>query len=690
MTIRSVILGILGAAFIAVVTYLNDHVWMLNQMVGSHLPVFVFGVLIVLVMLVNPLLNAVNPRWRLRPQELAVGLLMMLVVCSIPAYGLLGVYPKATAIANQMYATNVSWQNNQLAEIMPSHMLPADGQHNSEFANGFTGGLGKEGQPIGLDQVPWRFWETPLTFWMPMVILMAIAVICLGLILHRQWTTNERLRYPIAEIATSLMDQPAGRSTPSVFSTSVFWWGLGLILFIRLNNGIAVWTEGKWVAIPMQFDSFFAIVEKYPLFEKEQWHWLLFRPVMYPTAIAIAFLLAADVSFSLGIAPLAIMAVTLYLYKSHGEMIRVTEYMGGGPMVYQRFGSYLALMGVILYMGRRYYGQVLRRAFAFRQAEGVDPSAAWACRILLVAMILMVTMLVRSGLAWPFAIIVVLLILIAYVGMSRINCEGGLFLNLPRWQPSAIMLGGLGAAAMGPKAILIVSMLSVVFTVGIFECLMPFFMNGLRVCTNLQVKPARAGFSAVGIYVLGLAIAVPAVLWTCHNYGTNKEGYTWSTYELPQYFYYSADKAVTKLQEEVKLTESQQYTVAERVAPANWDTDKDFVKWVVIGIVLVGAVSFFRLRWHWWPLHPFMFMVWGTRQMAELSASFLVGWGIKSAVTNLGGTAAYRKTKNFMYGAIAGDLGAGLVFMAVRFYQCQIAGLSPEDTPALTIFPTIG
>ena len=76
MTIRSVIFGLLGAVFIAAVTYLNDHVWMLSQIVTGHLPVFVFGLLVVLVLGVNPLLFAINPNWRLRPKELAVGMML--------------------------------------------------------------------------------------------------------------------------------------------------------------------------------------------------------------------------------------------------------------------------------------------------------------------------------------------------------------------------------------------------------------------------------------------------------------------------------------------------------------------------------------------------------------------------------------------------------------------------------------
>ena len=44
MTIRAVILGLLGAIFLAAVGYINDHVWHLTQIVACHFPVFVFGI----------------------------------------------------------------------------------------------------------------------------------------------------------------------------------------------------------------------------------------------------------------------------------------------------------------------------------------------------------------------------------------------------------------------------------------------------------------------------------------------------------------------------------------------------------------------------------------------------------------------------------------------------------------------
>jgi len=311
--------------------------------------------------------------------------------------------------------------------------------------------------------------------------------------------------------------------------------------------------------------------------------------------------------------------------------------------------------------------------------------ASRACRALIICVAAMIVVLILMGLDWPVAVLVVPLILLAYLGMARINCESGLFLNLPRWQPVGVLLGLFGAAALGPKAVLMLSMLSIVFTVGTWECFMPFFMNGLRLCTNQQIKPGRVGMSAGLVFVLGLAVAVPITLWACHNYGVSREQSDWSLayYELPSYVYDPADVAVTELKNEGSLAESESYTPWQRVT--NMDAFKTWKIWhnkflsaAIIGIALVVAVSYLRLRVPWWPIHPVLFMVWGTRQMAEIAASFLMGWAIKTAVTNLGGTRTYQKTKSLMFGVIAGDLIGGLIFMVIGICYYFVTGKAPQ------------
>ncbi len=83
MTFRAVILGFLGALFIAGFGYINDRLLRLNYMVNNHFPITVFGLLALVSMLFNPVLYKLRRNWRLRPSELAMIVALMLVTSGI-------------------------------------------------------------------------------------------------------------------------------------------------------------------------------------------------------------------------------------------------------------------------------------------------------------------------------------------------------------------------------------------------------------------------------------------------------------------------------------------------------------------------------------------------------------------------------------------------------------------------------
>jgi len=682
MTIRAVLLGLLGAMLVAVVAYLNDHVWVLNSFIGYHLPIFVFGSLVVAALVVNPLLFLVNRRWRLAPRELAVVVTMMLVSCSIPSYGFLGMFTKSQAMPTNAYRTREGWQKNKLREYVPSHMLAAEGKYVKEFTDSAMTGAGAKDEAISLGEVPWRFWSESLTTWVPLVVLMSVAAVCLGLIFHRQWSVAERLRYPIAEIATVFMDQDRSRASPSLFRTNAFWWGLGIVLFIRVSNGVLAWYPGKWINIPMMVD-FGAIPWKWQSIpSSDYWSWFWFSPTIYPTIIAIAFLLATDVSFSVGIAPIAFTGLSWYLLQKYGFSLAAADagdYMIGGPAIWQRFGSYLALALVIGYTGRRYYGDVLKRALTFRQSADAESYAAWACRFLLLAVAAMILLLTMMGLPWAISTLSVMLALLVFLGISRVNCESGMFVNLPRWQPLGVLLGLFGATAMGPEAVIVVGLFCMLFTVQPLESLMTFFMNGLRMCSGNNIKPARVAKTAMSTYLIVLVVAIPVVLWAVHNYGLRRGNWEqrWSTVTMPYYYYDAGDKIVTELKNDGTLTESEQLTPFERLK--RMEPDRKFLWAAGLGAAGVLVLSFLRLRLPWWPIHPIIFILWGTRQTAEVGASFLLGWAIKSGVTKLGGTQTYKTTRKVMFGAIAGDLIGALIFMLIDMAYYNFTGRPPKQ-----------
>ena len=83
------------------------------------------------------------------------------------------------------------------------------------------------------------------------------------------------------------------------------------------------------------------------------------------------------------------------------------------------------------------------------------------------------------------------------------------------------------------------------------------------------------------------------------------------------------------------------------------------------GVAVILLCTAGRLRWSWWPIHPVMFMVWGTNVSRWFGPSFMAGWLAKVIITRFGGAAGYRKARSFFIGIIAGEVVAGVGWMIV-------------------------
>lgn len=90
-----------------------------------------------------------------------------------------------------------------------------------------------------------------------------------------------------------------------------------------------------------------------------------------------------------------------------------------------------------------------------------------------------------------------------------------------------------------------------------------------------------------------------------------------------------------------------------------------------------GRFGALRLRYTWFPLHPVIFLLWGSWAMWYTTHSFLLGWIIKAAVTKLGGAKTYHSVRKLMFGVIAGDLLGGLLFALISAVYALATGLQP-------------
>jgi len=691
MSVRSVVIGFALALAIAGSGYLNDSMLRVTMMVGNHFPISVFGLLILVAVLLNPLLYLLKPRWRLHTRELAVIVTMALVACSIPGSGLMRHFPTSLVLPLHYNQLSAGWRKHQVLQYAPPRMLPAGGRADPEVVDRFLkGGASAREEGFGLsevfdtDHVPWHKWQAMLLTWYPIILLTAVCVICLSLIVHPQWARRERLRYPVATVGQVIMEQDEGCAVGRVFRNRLFWLGFAIVFCLHLVNGLARLYPDVMVSIPVRFPMP-QILQQWPRLNT-MYADKLFAPVLYPTVVAFAFFLASDVSFSLGISQIVHVLLLATLIAAGVEMSG--SRMLGGPVEFQKFGSYLGVGVMLLYIGRRFYWDTLKQAIGFRAQEGTVRYAVWACRILMAAMAALVLLLAVPGfgigLAWPFAVLFVVLALLLFVVMARVNAESGLFFIAPGWQPIGVMVGLFGLAALGPTSIVILGLLCTIITSDAREVLMPFVVNGLKMSDDARIRPGRTGAISGVVYVAALAVATIVVFWACYNFGGPwRDAWAWK--HTPKFTFDAAARAASDLKQSGQLAASEQLGSIDRLAAM--DPRQGFLNWAGLGLGLVLVASVLRLRYTRWPIHPVMFLAWGTYPMAMFSHSFLLGWILKSAVTKFGGGRAYRAAIPLLIGVVAGDLLGGLTFMVQGAAHYALFGTRLPWSRLYHVFP---
>jgi hypothetical protein len=115
MTVRAVILGLLGAALLCACTFFNDMVMGGTFLVGNFLPVTVFGGLVLFLLVANPLLRRLGGNAALRGGELSVIVALVLFACYVPGRGLMHQFTNVLMLPHHYAKTTPGWQGQPAA-----------------------------------------------------------------------------------------------------------------------------------------------------------------------------------------------------------------------------------------------------------------------------------------------------------------------------------------------------------------------------------------------------------------------------------------------------------------------------------------------------------------------------------------------------------------------------------------------
>ncbi|MHC4983541.1 MAG: DUF6785 family protein [Planctomycetota bacterium] len=656
MTFRCVAVGLALGAAICGISFFNDNVIQQPALMGSYLPISVFGAVMLIVMAVNPLLGLLRRSLAFSGRELAVVAMLALIAGAVSG-GVLPRFNTQIMMPHHLEKSKKHWQQAHVIDQLPEQMLADPTRRDgADPLEGYLRGMGDRGGGIGLSDIPWYAWQRALCFYMPLLLALSIALMGLSLVVHQQWSENERLRYPIARFAAALMPSEGAREQ-LVFRTRRFWLGAAAVFAIHIARYVRKWVP-QMIEIPLHVDlrPVFGLSEVYMGGSPGD---VLMMPELHFTVIGFTFFLASDVSLSLGLGP------HLFTYVMGLFLIAGIKVQGGvmapsgGAFLFAGAWSGICLM--LLYTGRRHYASVFRKALLFKGESGAKDYAIWGARVFVVGAVAFVVMLIRLGLDWPLAILYSGGVVMIYVVLSRLVAETGVYLIHPYFGPAEVLFGFLGMAAIGPQSYLIMLVMGTMVLMSPSSALMPYVVQGLKIVDVKGIRPGRSVAFGVAALLLGFAVTVPVALYFQYDMGVYqiyKGPAKWTLEQMPRYAIDAAIRTVKRHEP------AEGYPTEAPGGLAAFSRIQPEPKLVICFAVAIGLVLLFsaaRLRFRWWPFHPVMFAVLATYQAQLFAFSFLVGWLIKKVVCGLGGGGGYIRARPLMIGLIAGEIFAKVV-----------------------------
>lgn len=645
-----------------------------QTLLGGYIGTAVFFLYFLICLLWNPLCSRFVPRLRFNRKELAVIMLLMLVGTGFSWTGWMRNFHAQMSMVPQTAVTNPQWRNYGIMDFLNRDSYPNDGEFDEQVLGGFINGQNMDRSFFGLGEVfsriPFHGWDN-MKYWAVLFILISLMSLSLVLIVHRQWIRNEKLAYPIASIAESLLPEDKGHHLPALFRSQIFWLAFSFVFFIHFYNFLtAAFPTSGFKSIPLVYnltglDSTFRIIRQ------TSCNMLMTVTISF-LIIGIAYFLPPALSVSVGLNGF------VYLFFA----AQVYEIAGRQPMLVEinafRAGAYFAFIITLTILGRRYYGPLFLKALGIvKVRHDEEKTAVWGVRMFLLTALGTTFMFCMLGMDVPYAALLTLTLIIVYLVFTRIICEVGLPVMAAPFMPSALFPEMTGASAIGPRNLMAGGAVSGVFFGDLSHLLMPNLATGMKLSHDAGVKIRRAAHLVVVAVIIAFGIAFFVHLWQNYSIGiidTESKTNNWSLGINDGVTY------ISRLFINGELDEAAGLTFVERIG--RFTTSGTSAVWTcfLIGIAAVFFTGFMRTRFLWWPFHAVIFCIWKTAPADMFWASFLIGWLIRSIIVRLGGESNYLRLKPLFFGLIFGHIFAAgmLLLYGVVYYFCT--GVSTSIT----------
>jgi len=660
VTPRAVCVGLLMVVFLIWMAQILSIKYRAMDVGASAPPPGTTDLLFFYVLFAAPLLTRLNPRLALSRGELLLVYTMMLVAGPITHPFCIGFLIPHT-VSPYHYDTN----EPRWAVFQP-FLSTWLGPDSEAAVKGFFRGTG--------GVVPWQAWLAPMLAWSSLLIVLFFVMLCVNVVMRRQWVDNERLSFPLATIPLALTQRPTpgAQCLPDLLCQPLFWLGLALPLAIQA---------------PGALHKYFPMVPSLQLREVQvidastqlapPWNGLggiNFSLIFW--LVGVVYLLPKELAFSAWFFYfVALMEnVAAVFFGSTGEAPSV--YSNDFPALYaQGAGAAFAMTAITLYTARRHLAAVFRKAFgsgertpssgtsigerkpssgafgerkpssgASRDSGVEDNDEFLSYRTAVFGTIggtaFMLAWLCLAGMRLWIAALLLGLMLAYFFIFARIRAETGMGMGIILWPKmlDEVMVTFVGGRHMTMSDMTLLYALRWLYFGSSTGSVMASQLEGIKLADAGGLRGRRVGTVLALTAVLTTLLAF---VWTLKTY------YAGGFEQMP-----IGQRTTSMVGSQIYW--SYQNLVETFVAPTGpqWGG----ILAIGAGALIAMALSWLRMNFLWFPLHPVGFLAANSWGMHINWASFLIGWMLKSLIARYGGLSIYSRLLPLFLGLIAGDL----------------------------------
>jgi hypothetical protein len=587
---------------------------------GSWGPLFATPVFIFLCLVVwNFAARRLRPKWVLSQQELLLVYIMLVISETICGYHTLQAL-MGTVAHPFVYATPQNDWAGLFFRFLPRWLFVT----KQASLDGYFYG--------GESMYHWRFlsgWVVPLGAWSLLFLMLVWVMLCLNVMVRKQWTEEEKLTYPVIQLPLILAEE---KGAQEMFRSRLMWLGFGLAFSVGLLNGLH-FIDPTIPMIPgIKLYSVLTYFTKWPLSAMQK-----FDMSMYSFMIGLAFFLPRDLAFSCWF---------FYLFTK-------VEEVGGAAVGLQALpefpyfdeqgsGALLALGLAALWGTRRHLKEIFRKAFGLDGAiddEGESLGYRWAVVGLFVGLAGLVVFSWVAGMS-PAAIAVFFVTyFLTAVALTRIRAEFG--------APHPIYAGNLqgmmttiGSTHFSKPSLTVLGGYWW-FNRGYANHPMPNQLEAFKMAQATGMDSR----SLVWIIPLVSVIAMFFTYWS-HLHVFCEDGAILS----PGYKAWVGDGAFGRIATWVKT-------------PAK--SDMRCIVATVAGFAFTLLLRSARVTFFNWPFHPAGYALATSNALKYTWFCFFIGWLAKSVLSYVGGNTTQRAATPFFVGLILGDFTIGIIWSSL-------------------------